>query len=84
MIRAQLSSDTVAKSCGITVKTASPVLALCRVRKIANHRHRCKPTGVTCFACPLGRLAKPPGCKSAAMGQDLRGRGTEDQPRLFV
>jgi hypothetical protein len=29
-IRAELSSDTIAVSCGITVHTGSPVLALCR------------------------------------------------------
>jgi len=29
-IRAQLSSDSIASSCGISVHTGSPVLALCR------------------------------------------------------
>jgi len=29
-IRAQLSSDSIASSCGISVDTGSPVLALCR------------------------------------------------------
>jgi hypothetical protein len=30
MIRAEISSDTIATSCGITVHTGSPVLAICR------------------------------------------------------
>jgi hypothetical protein len=30
MIHAQLSSDTIARSCGIEIKSPSPVLALCR------------------------------------------------------
>lgn len=30
MIHAQISSDTIATSCGITVHVGSPVLALCR------------------------------------------------------
>jgi hypothetical protein len=29
-IRAELSSDTIATSCGITVHTGSPVLSMCR------------------------------------------------------
>src|SRR5262245_51255059 len=35
MIRAQIGSDSVATSCGITVHTGSPVLALCRKLKTA-------------------------------------------------
>jgi hypothetical protein len=30
MIQAQISSDSIATSCGITVETPSPVLSLCR------------------------------------------------------
>lgn len=86
MIRAELTGSSTASACGLTARSRSPVLALCRQLVEADHDaempFEAYRGDVLCLK--VHSIGEAQGLRSTPVDRVLHGRATCEQPRLFA